>query len=85
MQGTGIELDPLIFEQDDPQMAEKVCAFAKARRLSLGVSSYTITAITGIDQGHISRIENFKRPNVSFNHLARLLVELNCRIVIQPL
>lgn len=79
------DFEGLIFEQDDPQMAEKVCAFVRERRSSLQVSQRTITNMTGIDQAHVSRIEHFKRPNVSFNHLARLVVELNCRIIIEPI
>lgn len=76
---------PLVFDTHDPQMTEKICAFARERRADLGVAQLTISKITNIRQGHISDIEHFNRPNVSFNHLARLLIELNCRIIIEPL
>lgn len=70
----------LEFNQLDPDMIKKISSMIYERRREIGISQPTLSALTGVHQSNISRIENGHMPDPGFYQLARLLVGLKVRI-----
>jgi len=68
------------FEQHDPEITLAVINMLKKRRKEIGLSQAMLGVLTGLDSGHIGKIETFKRKEMSIETFFKLLNGLNIEL-----
>tara|TARA_B100001179_G_C18288271_1_gene274155 strand:- start:304 stop:552 length:249 start_codon:yes stop_codon:yes gene_type:complete len=66
-------------KESKTEYMQKVAALIKARREELGVSQLTLSMLSGVDQGHISRFERGAKEGTSFGLIIKLFKALKIK------
>lgn len=66
-------------KESEGELVQKVASLIRSRREELNISQSLLSEMTGIQRAYVSRLENGRRPGLTFGIVAKLFTALNIK------